>query len=358
MARRLRGLALALVLVVTMVGAQSAGAADDLAANKAVVSRFYDIFNTHGTSGLDDIIAANVVDHNPAPGQGPGLAGFKTKYAGFHTGFPDVKATVLDLIAEGDRVVARATATGTQKGPFNGLPATNKSATFEVIDIYRVSGGKITEIWETADFLGLLTQLGVVPSGGPPPATPPTSTAPKGTADLAANKAVATRFYDIFNAGNFDAYGQIVATDFIDHDPAPGQPQGLEGLKVALAGFKVAFPDLKIAPQDVIAEGDRVVVRSLSKGTNTGSFAGIPASGKPVTLESIDIDRIVGGKIVEVWHIEDLFGVLIQIGAVPAPGAPPPPAPPPPAATVAPPATIPPVSVGSRLNFVRRLGDG
>src|SRR5207244_1642979 len=129
---------------------------------------------------------------------------------------------------------------------------TNKSATFEVIDIYRVSGGKITEIWETADFLGLLIQLGVVPGGGPPPA-PPASTAPKGTADLVANKAVATRFYDIFNAGNFDAYSQIVAPDFIDHEPVPGQLQGLEGLKVALAGFKAAFPDLKIAPQDVIA---------------------------------------------------------------------------------------------------------
>lgn len=352
MARRLRGLALSLAVVFAMVAAQGIGAADDLAANKAVVARFYDLINAGNTDALGEIIAADVVDHDAGPGQPPGLAGFKTKPAGLRAGFPDARVRVADVIAEGDRVAVRSVVTGTQRAPFNGIPATNKSATFEAFDIFRVSGGKITEIWGIADFLGLLTQLGVVPSSGPPPVTPPVSTAPKGTADLGANRAVALRFYDIFNAGNFDAFGQIVAPDAIDHEPAPGQTQGLEGLKVALTGFKVAFPDLKVTPQDTIAEGDKVVVRSVSKGTNTGSFAGIPASGKPVVLESIDIDRIVNGKIVEVWHIEDLFGVLIQIGAVPAPGASAP------APAPAPPPAPPRTGGGGESAFIRRLGDG
>src|SRR5437016_4425161 len=103
MARRLCGLTLVLVLVVTMVGAQGAGAADDLATNKAVATRFYEIINSisaTNTSALDDVLAANLVDHNPVPGQAPGLAGFRTKVAGLHAAFPDVNVKIADVIAE------------------------------------------------------------------------------------------------------------------------------------------------------------------------------------------------------------------------------------------------------------------
>lgn len=345
-------LGISLIIALMVVGVQGVGAADDLAANKAVISRFYDLFNAGNAGGLGDIMAADLVDHSAAPGQPPGLAGFTAKYAALHAAFPDIRATVRDMVAEGDRVGVRATATGTQTGAFNGVPATNKAATFEVFDLYRLSGGRIVELWEDADILGLLTQLGVIPSGGPPPPTPTASTVPPGTADLAANKAVVLRYYDIFNSHNLDALDQVADASWVDHDPFPGQPPGLAGFKYALQVFITGFPDVHATPQ-VIAEGDRVFLYYTATATNTGPFLGMPATGKAVLTDGMEIDRVAGGKIVETWHVDNNFATLMQIGAIPAPGGAAPPASPP-----ASPPTAPRTGAGGTAAFIRRLGDG
>jgi steroid delta-isomerase-like uncharacterized protein len=80
------------------------------------------------------------------------------------TAFPDIQYTLNDLLAEGDRVVARFTARGTQTGAFQGIPATGKAVTMSAIAIYRVAGGKVVEQWLEYDMLGVLQQLGVVPA--------------------------------------------------------------------------------------------------------------------------------------------------------------------------------------------------
>ena len=81
-------------------------------------------------------------------------------------GFPDLHVTIEDMIAEGDKVVARLTASGTQQGAFLGIPSTGKHATISDIEVVRIVNGKFVEIWVQADFLGLLQQLGVVPAMG------------------------------------------------------------------------------------------------------------------------------------------------------------------------------------------------
>jgi len=138
--------------------------------NKAVARRAYDAFNqglrTGNLAALDEVIAANMVDHNPAPGQGPGLEGAKQVFTQFFAAFPDLQFTVEDMIAEGDKVASRITARGTHKGDFQGIPATGKQVMQTGIDILRIAGGKIVERWGEFDNLGLLQQLGVVP---PPP---------------------------------------------------------------------------------------------------------------------------------------------------------------------------------------------
>jgi len=138
--------------------------------NKAAARRAYDALNqgfrTGNLAALDDVIAANIVDHNPAPGQGTGLEGAKQAFSQFFAAFPDLQFTVEDMIAEGDKVASRVTARGTHKGDFQGLPATGKQVTQTGIDILRIAGGKIVERWGEFDNLGLLQQLGVVP---PPP---------------------------------------------------------------------------------------------------------------------------------------------------------------------------------------------
>ena len=138
--------------------------------NKTVARRAYDAFNqglrTGNLAALDEVIAANMVDHNPAPGQGPGLEGAKQVFTQFFAAFPDLQFTVEDMIAEGDKVASRITARGTHKGDFQGIPATGKQVMQTGIDILRIAGGKVVERWGQFDDLGMLQQLGVVP---PPP---------------------------------------------------------------------------------------------------------------------------------------------------------------------------------------------
>jgi steroid delta-isomerase-like uncharacterized protein len=139
-------------------------------ANKAVARRTYETFNTAVRTGnfgaLEEVLAANTVDHNPTPGQAPGLEGVKQVFGMFRTAFPDLRFTVEDIIAEGDKVVSRITAHGTHKGDFQGIPPTGKQTTQTGIDILRIAGGKVVERWGEFDNLGLMQQIGVVP---PPP---------------------------------------------------------------------------------------------------------------------------------------------------------------------------------------------
>jgi len=136
-------------------------------ANKASVRRFYyEVFNKKNRAAIDEFIAPNHVDHAAPPGLPGGIEGAKQTLTMYLTAFPDLHFTVEDLIAEGDKVVARITARGTQQGAFMGIPPTGKQVTVTVIDINRIVGDKSVEHWLEMDTLGLLQQLGVVPMPG------------------------------------------------------------------------------------------------------------------------------------------------------------------------------------------------
>ena len=139
--------------------------------NKALVRRLYAAIDEGDLAGADDLIAADLVDHGSLPGFGPGGEGFKQFFALWRAAFPDSRFTVEDLIAEGDRVAARVTVWGTHSGPFVGLAPTGKRVVVTGIVISRISAGKIVELWEETDDLGLLRQLGVrtVSAGNPGP---------------------------------------------------------------------------------------------------------------------------------------------------------------------------------------------
>ena len=135
-----------------------------------------------------------------------------------------------------------------------------------------------------------------------------------------ANKAIVRRYRQAHNANNLDALDQIVAADLIAHNMLPGLPPGLEGGKMAHQGFMAAFSDGQTTTEDLIAEGDKVVERYSFRGTNTGSFLGAPPTGRRVESSSISIYRIANGKIVEHWGENDVIGVMVQLGLMPAPG--------------------------------------
>jgi steroid delta-isomerase-like uncharacterized protein len=153
------------------ISAVSAQATADgpLAANKQLLLRVYDAFNTGKVDDLDAFVAKDFVDHTP--GIAPGLEGLKQSILGARAAFPDLKIIAEDLIAEGDKVVSRGSWTGTQTGPFGGLPPNGKKVMVSGIDIIRIENGMIVEHWEATDNLGLLQQLGVIPPMGGAPAT-------------------------------------------------------------------------------------------------------------------------------------------------------------------------------------------
>src|SRR5438105_3694464 len=118
---------------------------------------------------LDQLIGPEYVLHGAAdPNLPRGPAGAKQLTAAFRAPFPDLRATIEDLIAEGDKVVCRWTAQATHEGEFAGVPATHKPVTFSGIEIVRIADGRIAEGWDEVDLLGLLQQLEAAPAPGTP----------------------------------------------------------------------------------------------------------------------------------------------------------------------------------------------
>jgi steroid delta-isomerase-like uncharacterized protein len=137
------------------------------------------------------------------------------------------------------------------------------------------------------------------------------------------NKALARRFIEeIWNQKNLAAAKELMAATYVFHTPGspPGLPPGPEGFQQFASAFFTAFPDVHTSIEDQLAERDKVVTRWTSRGTNTGSLFGMPATGKSATITGITIDRIADGKIVESWDELDQLGMLQQLGVIPVRG--------------------------------------
>lgn len=132
-----------------------------------------------------------------------------------------------------------------------------------------------------------------------------------------ANKTIVRRLIESFNEKDMSVIDELVADTYIDHAPFPEQLPGREGMKQAHHIFYSAFPDIHETAEDIIAEGDKVMVRWTIRATHKGKFVGLPPTGKSVTVAGIDIYRIVDGKIVENWHNTDSTGLLYQLGVLP-----------------------------------------
>lgn len=133
------------------------------------------------------------------------------------------------------------------------------------------------------------------------------------------NKNLIHRFYEeVFNKKNVAALDAFYAPDHVDHTLPPGMPTSPEGTKQAIIMTLVALPDLHVTIEDMIAEGDKVVTRFTTHGTQQGVFGSIPPTGKRVAITTIEITRVADGKIVEDWGLDDRLGMLQQLGLVPA----------------------------------------
>jgi steroid delta-isomerase-like uncharacterized protein len=133
------------------------------------------------------------------------------------------------------------------------------------------------------------------------------------------NKATARRFYEAWTSGDLDAYDEILAPGAQDHDtqnPNAGM-RGPEGAKRTAEMYRAAFSDSRFEIEQQFEDGDYVITRWTATGTNDGELMGMPATGKPVTVTGISIDRFEDGKVVEGWTNWDTLGMMQQLGVIP-----------------------------------------
>jgi steroid delta-isomerase-like uncharacterized protein len=133
--------------------------------NKAVIRRLnQEVWNEGKAAVLDEVFAADFVDHTAPPGSAPGREGLKQLAAMFSAALSDASSTIDDLITEGDKVVWRWTFRGTHTGSLMGIPPTGKTVALSGITFDRLADGKIVERWSQSDMVGLMQQLGVIPT--------------------------------------------------------------------------------------------------------------------------------------------------------------------------------------------------
>ena len=137
------------------------------------------------------------------------------------------------------------------------------------------------------------------------------------------NAAVVRRFVDeVITHGNIEAAAEFVWEDVVEQVPLPGQEPGLDGLKDIIRAMRTGFPDIVFSIKEQVTENDKVVSRFEWTGTHNGEFLGIPATGRPVRVWGIVIDRLEDGRIKETRILMDTLGMMGQLGVLPGPATP------------------------------------
>ena len=241
--------------------------------------------------------------------------------------FPDGQYELADVFAEGDLAAVRHNFTGSLQGPYAGVEPEGQPVAVRGVHIHRVTCGQIVETWNSGDALGLLRQIGALPSPGPSPrtsleeaGTPPVATpageCPPGSA--AANAAIGRRWTeDALDGRDLDLLDAFVAEDLVHHAGLFVDEIGRDALKEDLAALIEAFPDVRFTADVVVATDDRAAVRWTGRGTHDGELQGLAPTGLPVVFTGINVYRIACGQIVEGWSEPDALGLLQQLGDVP-----------------------------------------
>ncbi len=132
-------------------------------------------------------------------------------------------------------------------------------------------------------------------------------------------KGLYRRVLEALNARDLDAAAALMAPTFVNHTPLPGEPPGVAGLHYRMGVLQTAFPDFRFSTEEALVDGDKISTRGTISGTNTGSFMGLPPTGKQVTVGYLDLVHFAGGKMTEHWAQMDQMGLMQQLGAAPAP---------------------------------------
>jgi predicted ester cyclase len=134
------------------------------------------------------------------------------------------------------------------------------------------------------------------------------------------NKTLIRRYYEeVLNGRNLGVLDELADSDYDEHSPFPGQPNGFEGLKARATALLAAFNPYVFTILDLVAEDDKVVVYWTNTATHSGPFMGIPPTERVMTIRGIDIHLVRNGRMAEHWHVVEELQMLQQLGLVPAP---------------------------------------
>ena len=252
--------------------------------NKDVVRRFItEVLSGGRLDRIDELLAPTYVNR----AFGADLAAFKELIAGFVAALPERRFDVEELIAEADAVVARFTLEVRDTG--------GRTTSMRGLTYYRVADGRIVE-------------------------DDPITTPELARALGPDHETTMRRLYELISAGDIDGFGDCLAEDFVEHDQTPGFGPGKEEVKQLFRMYRSAFPDMYMEVQDVLVSGDRAIARVRVTGTHQGELMGMPATGKRVDVQLIDITRFGDdGLAREHWGVFDALGMMQQLGAMPAP---------------------------------------
>lgn len=124
-------------------------------------------------------------------------------------------------------------------------------------------------------------------------------------------------FYDAFGSGQVEKLDNIIVQNWVTHDPNPGQEQGREGFKKFIPLVHGVISDVNWTIEEMVEEGDTIVVRSTMTAKHTGPLLGVPATGKTFTIKAIDVHHFnEQGMVTDTYHLEDWIAYLAQVGAL------------------------------------------
>jgi steroid delta-isomerase-like uncharacterized protein len=241
--------------------------------------------------------------------------------------FPDGHYELPDVFANGDLVAVRHVFTGTLQGPYAGVEPDGQPVAVRGVHIHRVACGQIVETWNSGDGLGLLRQIGALPSPPPSPRTPleaqtspvaatPGADCPPASAE--ATETIVRRWTEgALDQHDLDILDEFVAEDLIHHAGLFVDEIGRDALKEDFVELLAAFPDSRWSADVIVATEDRAAVRWTGRGTHEGELQELAPTGLPVVLTGINVYRIDCGQIVEGWSEPDSLGLLRQLGVVP-----------------------------------------
>jgi steroid delta-isomerase-like uncharacterized protein len=136
----------------------------------------------------------------------------------------------------------------------------------------------------------------------------------------AAKAVVRRNTEEVQSRGNFDAFEELFADDFVDHTPQPHMIPNKDGVRGLYRALRAAFPDFRAEIHWQAADAELVTTYKTYHGTHEGSFLGVPATGRKIHFETVDVMRVRNGKITEHWGVANLFAALQQLGAWPPAG--------------------------------------